>query len=304
MNNTNTVYAHRRAFLTTIGSIGAVTLLSSCGKSEKPENSTPPTNESPSEIASDNGGTETQAQPLDKIDYSKNNEFGIVLGDETHTDEHGEYKQLTVSDESVLMKFDKNVVDESVFNAFTEDEVKSAQQFIAPFIVESADSTLLWDNSIEAKDEWLEHNIDKFSDTVQEDAVQEIKEPENDWYNLINGNANDWKSNVEPIYVEGQPRIAFSDIKLDSITAFLDEEENNEEMLRFDYEWTVLEDLYDGKETGVIVIRSAKSFALKRDGKGGWLITGWRGKFVYETATGENFDPSKKYAQEPFPEDE
>lgn len=304
MNNTSTVYTHRRAFLTAIGSIGAVAFLSSCGKNEKPENSTPQTQESPSEIASDNGGTETQPQPLDKIDYSKNNEFGIVLGDEIHTDEYGEYKQLTVSEDSVLMKFDRNVVDESVFNTFTEDEVKSAQQFISPFVVESADSTLLWDNSIEAKEEWIERNIDKISDTAKEDTVQGIKEPENDWYNLINDNANDWKSNVEPIYVEGQPRIAFSDIKLDSITAFLAEEENNDEVLRFDYEWTVLEDLYDGKETGVIVIRSARSFALKRDGKGGWLISGWLTKFVYETSTAEKFDPSKKYAQQPFPEDE
>lgn len=200
------------------------------------------------------------------------------------------------------MQYDNSLVEEPVFYVFTEEEVKSAQQFIAPFVVEQADSTLLWDNSSEAKNEWLEQNIDKFSETAQGDLEKEIQEPENDWYSIINGNANDWKSNVKPIYVENQPRIVFTDVKLLSIAAFLDKEDNNEERIRFDYEWTVMEDIHDDNETGILVIRAERTFALKRDGEGGWLINGWVGKFVSETVSAENFDPSKKYAQHPFPE--
>ena len=302
MNNTAIVSPNRRSFVAMIGSIGVVSILSSCGKTKEDTTSTPQPKAS-NPAPSDNGGNDAYIpQPVDKIDYSQNEEFGIVLGDGIFNDEHGEYRQLTVSENSSLMKYDKSLAEESVFYAFTEEEVKSAQQFISPFVVEQADSTLLWDNSSETKNEWLEKHIDKFSEAARDDLVKEVQEPTNDWYSIINGNANNWKSNIAPIYVENQPRIAFTDIKLDSITAFLDETENNEERLRFDYTWTAMEDAYDDEENGVLVIRAERTFALKRDGKGGWLINGWVGKFVYETVSGEKFDPTKKYAQDPFPE--
>lgn len=298
MDNAKVFSIRLRDLIMGIGSVGAVIALASCGKQSETPNSSQ-TEQSSKPAVSDNGGETVKA--VDKIDYSRNDEFGLVLGEEIRVDEYGKYNQLTVSKTSPLLKFDKTVVEESVSYAFTEDEVRSAQGFIAPFVVEQADSTLLWDDSSEGKNEWLEENIDKFSEAVEEDLVEEIQNPKDDWYVVTNGNANGWKNDTAPIYVEGQARIAFTDLKLQSISAFIDEEENDER-LRFDYEWTIAEDLYDSEETGVIITRSLRTFALKRDGNGGWLITGWMSKFVYEAVSAENYDPTKKYAQKSFDE--
>lgn len=92
MNNLNITPPNRRIFITAVGAIGTVSLLSSCGKSQDDTSSVPQSKPSAEPAPSDNGGNENIPQPIDKIDYSQNEKFGIVLGNQVFNDEYGEYR--------------------------------------------------------------------------------------------------------------------------------------------------------------------------------------------------------------------
>lgn len=288
----------RKTVLQAMGAAAALGVLAACGKNEE----TPAPTIEPAPAPSDGGGDVQPPVPVEKLDYSKNDNFGIVLSDKVRTDAYGEYRQLTTSPESPLMNYDDTILEDHVLNAFTVEEVESAQQFASTYVIEQIDSTLLWDNSPEAKEEWIAENRSKFDKKYHAELEEAIRNPKTDNYEAVGGNAQGWKDAIaEPIYVADQPRLVFTNAQLVSVNAFLDEAENNEERIRFDYECTAQEDIYN-EITGVLILRSSRTYVLKRDGEGGWLITAWVGQYVWETVSEETFDPEKEYAQHPFPE--
>lgn len=293
-NTLSEVVRRQRSNMRVIGaSLALSAVISGCGGAIKEP--TPPPTPSPTEVSA-------PVVPVEKIDYTQNDKFGITLDTTERTDPYGTYQQVTLANDSPLLTYDESIVEESTFYAFSPEEIESAQVVTSHFAVAQQDSTLLWDDTDEGKAGWLEENQGRVVEEFHDDLEQEIKNPSDDAYYITSGNANGWKTRgeegTEPIYQEGQPRVAFKDAKLASVTAFVDD--SGKEYLRFDYEFTTQEDIVQTNQdnaTGVITQRSTVAYAVARDGEGGWLLTGWESNFLREGTAAEKFDPAEEYAQ-------
>lgn len=292
-NTLSEVARRQRSNMRAIGaSLALSAVITGCGGAIKEPAPTPP----PTEVSA-------PVVPVEKIDYTRNDKFGITLDTTERTDPYGTYQQVALADDSPLLTYDESIVEESTFYAFSPEEIKSAQVVVSHFSVAQQDSTLLWDNTEEGKAGWLEENQGRFIDRHQGEVETAIMSPEGDSYFITNGNANGWKTDgeegTEPIYQDGQPRLAFKEAKLTSINAFIDDEGN--ENLRFDYEFVTEEDIVQTNQdnvTGVIIQRAKRSYVVMRDGEGGWDLSGWEEQSYREAVSEGNFDPvDGDYAQ-------
>lgn len=292
-NTLSEVVRRQRANIRVIGaSIALSAVISGCGGAVNEPAPTPP----PTEVSA-------SVTPVDEIDYTQNEKFGITLDKTERTDPYGTYQQLTVSDDSPLLQYNEDVVEDSTFYAFSQEEIQSAMSVVSPYAVSQQDSTLLWDNTEEGKASWLEENKPRFVEAYQDDVEASILNPEGDAYFVTNGNANGWKTEgdegTEPIYQDGQPRLAFKDAKLTSISAVVDDK--GTEHLRFNYEFVTQEDIVQtgqGNATGVLTQRDSRSYTVTRDGEGGWSLSGWGENSTREAVSSDKFDPEADYAVE------
>lgn len=293
-NTLSEVVRRQRSNIRVLGaSLALSAVITGCGGSVK---------EAPTPPPSDGGGA-VVVQPVDAVDYERNAEFGITLDDAEYTDQFGTYQRVTLDDDSPLLKYDESKVEESVFYAFTAEEIASGQDVVSRFAVEQTDSTLLWDDSDEAKQNWLDTNKPRFVDAYQEDVETTIWTPGDDYsYLVTNGNANEWREKAvgEPIYTPGEPRLAFTEAKLDSVTGFIDE--HGVETLRYDYTFVTHEDAFDGKQSGVLVSYDQRAYAIQRDGNGGWEISGWAETSNRNAIAAEYYDPDVNYRDWVHPE--
>lgn len=89
-------------------------------------------------------------------------------------DVKGEYLQTTLADNDPAYDFPASVVDPTATDLFTNEEIKSAQNFIAKFTAEEAiDSTLNGNpESVDATEKWLSDNKHVFS-PISYDSIRE-----------------------------------------------------------------------------------------------------------------------------------
>lgn len=285
----------RKAFLQSIGAGVVVAALAACSEEE------PVQTRASSNPASDNGGSPVVT--TDILDYNKNKKFGLVLDEEIRQDSFGEYRQLKLSPESVLLEDKPDAVEEHVYDAFDENDVREAQKMITPFAVEQNDSLILWDNSDENKEIWIEENIEKVSPDAREEAANHVRVPGDPDYGLFLGNAMNWKQELgSPIYTPDQPRLVFTNARISHIDTFLDEAVKDEPRLRFDYEFKLREDIQlSNGSTAIAIYRTERQYALKKAADQ-WFITAWRGRYVYDSVLAEEFDPDSSYAQQDYPD--
>lgn len=79
--------------------------------------------------------------------------------------EHGQYLQITISDDDPALKYDPNIVTPQISSKFTAEEITDAQKFAMTFFVEEGlDSTL---NNGSNYEEWMQRELDKFVPRVQ-----------------------------------------------------------------------------------------------------------------------------------------
>lgn len=198
---------------------------------------------------------------------------GLPTKKELAKDANGSFIQTTISADDPAMKYDASVVDPNVTEAYTEEEVLAAQQFIVKFIAEEGlDSTLNGTKTnIEIVDAWWAANKDKI-DPTEEGFYEKLVANDNVYMpvyrytgkksELISGDnvthVNSRKIKISAIkagFLEGKQRLGFN-VKTE----------------------TVYNILMDGKKT----VNSSNGdfiFTLTKDESGKWLISGYQNTF-------------------------
>ena len=130
------------------------------------------------------------------------------------TDEYGSYAKTTISPDDDSMKLDKSKWEDTVATSgLTDDEVLSAQQWVAAFIAEQGTDSIALDGTT-GWEKWKTHESSKYADPNLVDP--NVVAPGSDRSSIISNNAN----NDLPIFIrDGQSRIAASDISISKVTS-------------------------------------------------------------------------------------
>jgi len=198
---------------------------------------------------------------------------GIPTKKELAKDAKGSFIQTTISADDPAMKYNASVVDPNVAEAYSEEEVLAAQQFIVTFIAEEGlDSTLNGTKeNLEIVDAWWAANKDKI-DPEQEGFYEKLVANDNVYMPVYRytGKKSELVSGDDVTHVNSR-KITISAIK----AGFLE----GKQRLGFNVKTeTVYNILMDGKKT----VNSSNGdfiFTLTKDESGKWLISGYQNTF-------------------------
>ena len=128
------------------------------------------------------------------------------------TDEYGSYATTTISPDADSMKLDKSKWEDTVATSgLTDEEILSAQQWVATFIAEQGTDSIALDGTT-GWEKWKTHEFNKYADL---NLIDPNKTPSrSDRSSIISNNPN----NTVPLFIrDGQSRIAASDITVSKV---------------------------------------------------------------------------------------
>lgn len=145
------------------------------------------------------------------------------------SDSNGEYTELSLDEDSELMVFDKDkVIDDSVYDHYSEEELADGQRFASTFVVEEViDSSLMYDYTEENAEEWGDRSIPKFTSSIQDEIRDNLMDSEK--RTIITESNSAWDRGT-PIY-DGGVRHGDLDASLVSISSL----EKREGAITFEY---------------------------------------------------------------------
>lgn len=217
---------------------------------------------------------------------------GLVEGELT-SDQHGQYRQLTLDPESPLLQYNPDVIHSSAIH-LSKEEVLEAQKIASTFVVEEAlDSELVFGWSEEAAQAWLADNGHYFSEEALPDISADVSNPEkrptvidtdgaratyDDEGNKLTG---EW-SRGNPVYDGGSAR--WDNLSVNLTSVFMTEQGE----LVFTYTATGDRPITDSVNTSdKTIYREVNEhellYALDQ-GSDGWEIVGWHNS-INTTAT-------------------
>lgn len=128
------------------------------------------------------------------------------------TDEYGSYAKTTISPDADSMKLDKSKWEDTVATSgLTDDEVLSAQQWVATFIAEQGTDSIALDGTT-GWEKWKANESSKYADPNLVDP--NFVASGSDRSTIISNNAYD----AVPLFIrDGQSRIATSDITVEGL---------------------------------------------------------------------------------------
>ena len=129
------------------------------------------------------------------------------------TDEYGSYAKTTISPDDDSMKLDKSKWEDTVATSgLTDDEVLSAQQWVATFIAEEATDSIAVDGT-SGWEKWKTNDFSKYVSPIM-GIDPNIPDAGSDRSTIISNNAN----NAQPLFVrDGQARVASSNISVSKV---------------------------------------------------------------------------------------
>ena len=130
------------------------------------------------------------------------------------TDEYGSYAKTTISPDDDSMKLDKSKWEDTVATSgLTDEEVLSAQQWVATFIAEQGTDSIALDGTT-GWEKWHANEEHKYVDATLVDT--NVIAEGSDRSIVISNNSN----NALPIFIrDGQSRIAASDISVSTVNS-------------------------------------------------------------------------------------
>lgn len=201
---------------------------------------------------------------------------GLSTKTELANDGKGVYIQTTVSDDDPAMQYKSSVVTPDATAAYSEAEIKEAQQFIVRFIAEEGlDSAINGspqdDGVINA---WWESNKDKFDPEYQGDIHKNLiaKDP---FYMLVFNNPS---RDYSLAYGEDKTHVHSRSIIPASIKADM---VNGIQYLSFYYDTMAEYNVADESTRHREAVKGSMIFSLKKDKTTGkWLISGYKNTFT------------------------
>lgn len=147
--------------------LGAVLTVTACGGAETTGPGTAPAVETPTASATPTPTLENGAKPggpVAKDGTPLTGTHGLKVKGPAEN-EHGQYLQITISDDDPALKYDPNIVTPQISSKFTAEEIADAQKFAMTFFVEEGlDSTL---NNGSNYEEWMQRELDNFVPRLQ-----------------------------------------------------------------------------------------------------------------------------------------
>lgn len=155
--------------LATAGILAAVLSITACGGSQSapatvPGSETPAASASPTESA--------KPAPVAKDGTPLTGTHGLKVKGPAEN-EHGQYLQITVSDNDPALVYNPALVMPEVSAKYTAEEIADAHKFSMTFFVEEGlDSTINSGNNV---DEWLNREIENFSPRLHTEMVNAVE---------------------------------------------------------------------------------------------------------------------------------
>lgn len=222
--------------------------------------------------------TDAASETVDNADW------GISLSDTTLTDKYGTYTQVKVDEDSPLMQYDPALATEDTKAAFSADDITAALHTVSQFYVsEGIDSELVFDNSQEVKDAWLDRNTSKIDPSLQGDLYAVIENASLDMaYDVVEGNYGDWRHtdpyNIDPAPYGGtyDSRVYFREVEVTGISL------NDQGDLTFDYSASYARPVVvDGTERFEMA-DATQQYSARQQADGSWALTYWKNDYTID----------------------
>lgn len=251
---------------------GSVAVTGACGASSN--NDTPePTQSSPTAEEVD------AREPFQgEIDFAL--PPGFSEGEKV-SDSNGEYASLVLDEDSELMVFDKDkIIDDSVYDHYSEEELADGQRFSSTFVVEEViDSSLMYDYSEENAKEWGDRNILTFRSSIHDEVRDDLMNSEK--RTAITESNSGWDRGA-PVY-DGGVRHGDLDVSLVSISST----EGRESAIEFEYSISYNNPVFDEDDPDNLYVETSdhsyKTRVEKDDSNGNnWVMASIASKFTNE----------------------
>lgn len=248
--------------------LGATLLLSGCSS-----DSSAPLETSPE--ATESAAEPTPEVPLETVDFSVNEEFGITATGPELTDQFGTFTQVAVAPDSKVYTYAPGVIADNVITTFTPEQVAEATQASTNFLLtQYADSPLVWDDSAEIKDAFIEDTL-PLIDGSYIDAFKEAFDSTTGYF-IVDSNFSSWRTDERGLkpapYEVGAPRYALTYFEVKGVTLF-----EASQGVRIDYEIVYERDVLnsDGKHFAEVNNVTASHVMNFSGPEGAVKLAGW-----------------------------
>lgn len=256
-----------------VGLLGVILAISSCSGTVNTE----PTKSAETKVSQEATvkASPSVAPTAGKVAYDNT----VELGDVVKTTK-GEYTQVKLPQNSPIYKYSPDQTDADVKAKYSEDEIVSAQKFIADFVVAEVIDTPL-NGAGETPEQWWERNKDKISDGAKADVHNSLGVLENgDSKSFVAEEPWQLKPDAIPYsytYEVGVPRVTH--LNLTPTKVFIDN--NGGIAVNVDCDYRMPFNSKD-KENTMFVTGSAAYSVIKND-KGDWVINGYKRQTTSQT---------------------
>lgn len=245
-------------------------LLSGCSSdSSTPSESLPKTPESVAES--------TPEAPVETVDFSVNEEFGITATGPELTDQFGTFNQVAVDPASKVYTYAPEVLAADVTATFTAEQIESATRASTNFVLtQYIDNPLVWDDSDEVKSSFINSTIPMI-DATYADAFKDAFNNTAEGYFVIDSDYGSWRTgerSLTPVpYEPGAARYALTYFEVKDITLF-----EGGEGVRIYYEIVYERDVLGADGQHYAEVNSAEvGHVMSFTGPGGSVqLSGWK----------------------------